>query len=135
MNPVKGSYKSSVTVNVGENKETSKRTGTITVTCGNVSKSLEVTQASQTQPVDKYLEVDIRTISFTYRENTCIVNITSNVQWDITTSASWLTVIPVSGENNTQITVAADKNEQDDKRDATVNITGNGVPPVSISVS
>ncbi|MBR5982408.1 MAG: C10 family peptidase [Bacteroidales bacterium] len=61
-------------------------------------------------------------------------NVTSNVSWTATSSASWLTVSPASGSNNGTITIVAAPNTTNAQRTATITVSGQGVTAQAISV-
>jgi hypothetical protein len=56
------------------------------------------------------------------------INVTSNVSWNASDDASWLTVSPASGSNNGTITVTAtSENSSTTSRSGIVTITGGGI--------
>lgn len=128
-------------------------TGTITATPGTYLMVLAYQRSGQTQwyyagstnypnPVfvtvvaAPTLSVSPSSISFQQTGGNQVVNITSNVSWTATSSASWLTLSPNSGTESESMIVTATANNSGSSRSATITITGNGgVPPKTITVS
>ena len=82
------------------------------------------------------LSVSPSSISFQQTGGNQVVNITSNVSWTATSSASWLSLSPNSGTESESMIVTATANNSGSSRSATITITGNGgVPPKTITVS
>lgn len=99
-----------IPIYVEENTKTTARYSTLTVTSGNKSKSITISQdAAETR-----LSVGDRTVYLSYSKsrnsNTFYIN--SNVSWRITkgSNGSWLSVTPTSGTGNGTITVSAGSN-------------------------
>jgi len=61
--------------------------------------------------------------------------ITSNTDWTVSSSASWLMVSPASGSNDSTITVTAAANTATTQRTATITVSGTGVTAQTISVT
>ena len=128
-------------------------TGTISATPGTYLMVLAYQRSGQTQwyyagstnypnPVfvtvvaAPTLSVSPSSISFQQTGGNQVVNITSNVSWTATSSASWLTLSPNSGTESESMIVTATANNSGSSRSATITITGNGgVPPKTITVS
>ena len=82
------------------------------------------------------LSVSPSSISFQQTGGNQVVNVTSNVSWTATSSASWLSLSPNSGTESESMIVTATANNSSSSRSATITITGNGgVPPKTITVS
>lgn len=82
------------------------------------------------------LSVSPSSISFQHIGGNQVVNVTSNVNWTASSSASWLTVSPNSGTESESVIIAATANNSNSSRSATITITGSGgVPPKTITVS
>lgn len=67
--------------------------------------------------------------------NNNTIRITSNVNWGITSSQSWLTVNPISGIGNRTITLSAEANPMTTERTATLTVSATGVAPKTIMVT
>lgn len=128
-------------------------TGTISATPGTYLMVLAYQRSGQTQwyyagstnypnPVfvtvvaAPTLSVSPSSISFQQTGGNQVVNITSNVSWTATSSASWLSLSPNSGTESESMIVTATANNSGSSRSATITITGSGgVPPKTITVS
>jgi uncharacterized delta-60 repeat protein len=66
--------------------------------------------------------------------STSTFNITSNINWNVTSDQYWLSISAGSGSNNSTITVTASANATNSPRTAIVTISGPGVPPRTITV-
>jgi len=65
-------------------------------------------------------EVDNQAGSFTF-------NISANIEWNVSTSNTWLQVSPISGADNQSITVTYDANDTQTERSGIIIITGSGI--------
>ena len=129
--PYTGTGYGSIWVHVDANPTSSSRTATITVKAGTASKTLTITQDAGTLTVNK------TSISLGYRNttNSASFNITSNTDWVITKTGSWLSVSKTSGTGNASITISAGKYTTG-TRNATITIkTPTGGITRTISVS
>ncbi len=81
------------------------------------------------------LTVDPTSLNYVAAGGSKTVNVTSNISWTATSSASWLTVSPTSGSNNGTITATATTNTSSSERTATITISGSGVTSQTISVT
>ena len=81
------------------------------------------------------LSISTSSMSFgaAYEQRT--FTISSNTNWTVSSSATWLTVSPSSGSNNGTITVTAAANTSTSSRTATITISGTGVTSQPISIS
>ena len=128
-------------------------TGTITATPGTYLMVLAYQRTGQTQwyyagssnypnPVfvtvvaAPTLSVSPSAISFQQTGGNQVVNVTSNISWTATSSASWLSISPNSGTESEAMIVTATVNNSNSSRSATITITGNGgVSPQTITVT
>lgn len=86
-----------------------------------------VTIISCTKKEDPVLTVDRTTIETgNINVNEPLV-ISSNIDWQITSSDSWCKVSNVTGSGNKSIAITCDDNHGDNTRTATLNITGSGL--------
>jgi 2-keto-3-deoxy-6-phosphogluconate aldolase len=67
--------------------------------------------------------------------NTTTFNINSNTNWQVTTSASWLSIDPSTGTGNSSIALKAQSNTSGIARSTTVTVTASGLSPINISVT
>lgn len=66
------------------------------------------------------------------------MNVLSNVDWNITDDADWLSITPEEGDGNAEVTMAVDENGTPDTRTATLTLTnpsGQIAAPVTITVT
>ena len=73
------------------------------------------------------LYVDTTPISFNASGESRSLYIKSNVDWDASSDASWLTVSPVSGSNDGTLILTTTANTDSNQRTATVTISGTGL--------
>ena len=107
-----------LTFTAEENDSSSSRTATITVTAGDLKKTVSVTQKGVTLTINKTsVEVDASGGTFT-------VTVTSNVDYEVTTSADWLTL---TSDNDGTLTFTAEENTTYSERTATITITAGSV--------
>lgn len=128
-------------------------TGTITVSPGTYLMELAYQREGETQwyyagssyysnPVfvtviaAPTLSVSPYYISFQQSGGTQSIEVTSNVNWTATSSASWLTISPASGTESGTIIISAAANNSSSSRTATITISGgSGVSSQTITVS
>ena len=118
VSPAAGSNDAEVTVKAEANTSTSPRTAKITVTDGETSQVIDVTQAGE----NVSLSVSKSSLSFTEAGGSESVTITSNTSWTVTSSQSWLTVSPTYGTGTKSVTIKADANTNTSSRTATVTV-------------
>jgi mannan endo-1,4-beta-mannosidase len=73
------------------------------------------------------LSVSSTSMSFPATAASSPVSITSNSNWSVSPSASWLTVAPASGSNNGTVAVSAAANTGTSNRTGTITVTGGGL--------
>jgi hypothetical protein len=128
-------------------------TGTITVSPGTYLMELAYQREGETQwyyagssnysnPVfvtviaAPTLSVSPSTITFQQSGGTQSVDVTTNVNWTATSSASWLTISPTSGTESGTIIISAAANNSSSSRTATITISGgSGVSSQTITIS
>ena len=80
-----------------------------------------------------YLATDVRQLYIIDEGDIRSINVTSNIDWTVTTSEDWVTTDLSSGSGDGQLSVTIDSNEANENRSATVTIVG-GAESVSIDV-
>lgn len=98
------------------------RVGTITVSGGNMVRTITVTQAAG-EPI---LIVSPSTQNVTSLSGSVTFAVTSNLAWTISESVIWLSVSPQSGSNNGNFTVSYDANLARTARTGQITISANG---------
>ena len=103
------------------NETTEERTGVISF-CGNgTCIPFTVTQAAGEEK--PYLSVSAENVTMPADGAKKKVNVSSNVDWKASCTASWVTVTPKSGNGNGELTITASANASDEIRTAVVKIT------------
>ena len=88
-----------------------------------------------TQNTPPSLSVSPTSLSFVSNGSTLPVAVTSNTNWTVSSSASWLTVSPASGSNNGSVSVNATANTSSSSRTATLTFKATGVTDKTVSVT
>ena len=134
VSPTSGSNNGTVTITIGENTATTQRAATISVNGTGVSaQTISITQESAASTPT--ISVSPTSMDFTATGEQKAFNITSNTNWKVSSNASWLTVSPTSGSNNSSVAVTAIENTTAISRTATVSISGTGVTTQTISIT
>lgn len=123
-----------VTFTAQENPTTSTRTANVTFSGSGVSNQVvTVTQDAGGVP---YILVNPATMNFNAAANTAQnIEITSNVAWTASSNQSWLTLSTANGSGVAVITANAADNPGTTGRNATITITGTGLPAKTIAVT
>jgi len=135
VSPASGSKNSTINVTAIENNSLSERTAIITVSAGDSTQTVNVTQAAANEVVSAWIESSSSThyggnqLSFSESSGHATIRVTSNLNWIANNPASWITISPTSGSNNgtrttqiVEITVAA--NTSASERSATITFSG-----------
>jgi hypothetical protein len=122
VNPSSGTGAVNVVINYQQNPTTQPRTGTITITGGNLTRTVTVVQAGG-QPA---LSVDQTTINVGSPAGTTTFNITANIDWTGTVSQTWARLVSASGSGSRTVTIEYDENPATQSRMATITIQGVG---------
>jgi len=133
VNPASGTGNLTVTITAAVNISVSPRTALITFAAnGTESKSLTVSQAGATA----FTNVSATTLSLAFTEgSTAFFDISSNTNWTVASTQSWLTVAPGSGFGNSKVTVTAALNPLTEARKAVVTVRANSVADKTVEVS
>ncbi len=133
LNRESGSGDATITVTAQKNPTTSSRTATITVSgTGVANKTVTVTQ----EAAPASLDVSPGTLTVGFPEgSTGNFNITSNISWTASGSASWITLSKTNGSGDATITVTAQKNPSAASRTATITVSGTGVASKTVTVT
>ena len=123
VSPSSGSKNGTVSVTAAENQTTTKRTATITVSKGEVLRTINVTQ----EGIPVILELSTSSMGFSYSGDVYSLTISSNVTWTVSSSVTWLTVSPSSGSNNGTLTVTAQANSTSSRRSGVITVRGGGI--------
>ncbi len=140
VSPTSGSNNGTLIISVSENSGNG-RSGIVTIIAEcNTTKTINVTQSGTCS-----LSLSSTTLEYNYLSGLQNVNITSNSNWTITKDASWITVLPTSGNNNRTISVSVAYNNGGDRSGIvtvsgcgttkTINVTQSGQCSLSISAT
>jgi hypothetical protein len=106
------------------------RTGTITISNGTTTKSIQVSQKPNPQ-----ITLTPASLSFSPTETAAkTVNVTAYTSWDVSTNDNWLTVTSTSTSGNGTLTVTAASNESTTPRTGTITVS-NGSTTQTVSVT
>lgn len=132
LSPKSGKDKGTVSIKVDKNIDTASRTATIIVSYGNKQTSITVSQIGWSASAS----VKPTSLSFSSKGGSSNVTITSNTDWKASTTASWITLSPTSGNGDGVLTVKADANSYSYNRSATITINyGNNKATISVTQS
>lgn len=125
-----GNGNGTVTITVDGNNDLSSRTSTIKVSYDGQLQTITLIQKAT-----EVLEVSVNNLQFASTpESTASFNITSNVNWTISSSQPWLTASINSGNGNSTIQLSVTANPNNTERTATVTVT-NGTIQKQINIS
>ena len=127
-----GKGNASITVSAKANTSTTQgRSGTIRVTNGISSYAISVTQTA----LAKKLDVNPKTVEFSSQGGSSTISVEANVEWTLTSSATWLKLSATQGKGNASITVTAEANTSTTQgRTATITLSsGSDMRKVEVS--
>ena len=128
------SGQSTVIVTFSENTAQSGRTGTITITDGTRTATVNLSQDYHI--VQHYLEASPSALTYDYVGGTKYVNINSSDNWSVTSKPTWITLSMLSGTSgNSILEVSASTNTSTDSGRTGNIVLTNGTNTISISVS
>ncbi len=123
--PTGGSGDGVVTVFYSSNSSTNNRVATISVNSGTITRNFTLTQDAMVIPPSLVITPAVRNVGYVAGCTTFAVN--SNVNWQVSSSASWLTISPSGGSNNGVFDVCFEENPATSPRSASVVVTGGGL--------
>ncbi len=107
-----GSGNHTVTIYFEQNKNTSSRTETLIFNCGDITKTVDVTQ----QGTDVSLSISSTYQNLTSSSGNFSVDVICNSSWSLAESSDWFHVSPNDGTGNTPITVYYSENKNSTPR-------------------
>lgn len=124
--PGSGSGGTIVTLTASVNNSGANRSTSLTFTDKSNTKSVSVsvTQKASSTTSDPQLTISPSSLNFAYAGGTQTINVESNTSWTVSSSQSWCTVSPASGDKNGTFTVTATGNTATSSRTAIVTIKG-----------
>lgn len=121
-----------VDLEAGENTLTKLRTATITVSSGNLTKNVEISQSAANSEIS--LSVD--NLNFASVGDCQSFNIKSNIAWTVTSDQTWCSVSPASGSGDGSVSVNVEENTSTAERTATVTVKSDaGDKTISVTQS
>ena len=124
--PKTGSGNGTSKIEFEANATGSPRTGIISVTVGSEVKQIMVTQSSS-GTTSTSLAVSPANSNVGSSSGSASFSVTSNVSWNATDNAGWLTLSPSSGSNNGTITASYSANTNSSSRTAIITTSGGGM--------
>lgn len=121
--PKSGSGNATLTANYEKNSSADSRTTTITITGGGITKTVTVIQEGAAAS----LSISPATQQVAAINDTTLLNISSNINWNITDDSPWLTLSATNGTGNDTVKAIFSKNTSSDSRTATITVSGNGI--------
>ena len=115
-----------VTVTADDNPDLEARTATITVTAGELTKTVAVTQAAGESAPDYSLVVDKTELEFVAEGAEATFTVTSNQDWTASADQDWVELTPAAGEASDEavaVRVITTANELLEARTATITVT------------
>lgn len=133
VSPMSGASSQQVTVSASRNTTREDRTAVLSVKGGSLpARMVTITQKRVEENYNLSVNTDV--LDYDNKGGTKNFIITSNTSWEIT-CPGWCKLSMKSGKGNATISVTADKNTTTQERTGNIQISGEGVGVVSISVS
>ncbi|MCT4644735.1 MAG: hypothetical protein N4A74_07100 [Carboxylicivirga sp.] len=126
--PASGSGNGTVGISCSTNTSTNYRNGTVTITGGGISKTVNISQAGAIPP--EYLNVSPLNILFNEYSSSHYVLVDSNVNWTVSNNVFWLSVSPSSGSNVGSFKIQSQTNLGLGSRNGTITVSGGGITKV-----
>lgn len=118
-----GNGSKTITCSIAANTQSQTRTAIITVSAGNFSKTVTVTQEGKAEIIPN-LSVSPESLSVTADDQTSSFSISSNTDWTISSNQAWCTPSETSGSGNKTITCSIVANTQSQARTAAITVSG-----------
>ena len=116
-----GSHTQMIDINIIENPMAFDRTGQFTVSSLDGTISVTVTIHQEAAPPDLVLSPDLHELHAL--AGNISLNLISNTEWQVSTTADWLTISPETGIGNSSIRIDFEANETNAIRSAMVTAT------------
>jgi hypothetical protein len=123
VNPISGTRDTTVTVTVQENLSTISRNGTVSVSGKGITRTVAISQSGAAA----ILTVSPSSLSFGFSSASASFSVRANVSWTASDTLSWVVVSPVSGSQDTTVTVTVAANPSITPRSGTLTVTGGGL--------
>ena len=126
-----GSGNDGVTVTVTASQSLQDRSGSITISSGNLTRTVSVAQ----RKLVPTLTASTSTLTVGATGGAQSLTITSNTTWNASENSDFVSLSPASGSGNGTITVTCLANSQSSSRTASITLTGNGMAALTISLT
>lgn len=100
-----------------------------------VADGISCIQSFQAINSESFLSVSPANINVSATGGSSTVSVTSNTNWNASSSASWLTLSPGSGTNNGTLTANYQANSSTQSRTAIITVSGAGVSSQTVNVT
>ena len=107
-----------VTLVATENTSRESRTATLTVQSGEITKKIEVSQSAK----NPEFSLDTNNIEFASNSGSKSFTINSNTSWTVSSSQTWCSVSPTSGNGGGSVTVKVEENTSISERTAIITV-------------
>ncbi len=132
LSPTSGSGNGTLMINYDENTDLTERNGTITLTApGCPDVNIMVNQ----QGASAVLSVDPTMITVNAPAGTESLDITSNKDWTLETSETWITLSTDNGSNNATVNFDYEENTDVATRTGTITLSAPGCADINITVN
>ncbi|MDZ7898522.1 MAG: BACON domain-containing carbohydrate-binding protein [Arcicella sp.] len=120
-----GSFNNSFTLKITANPDTGTRRGRVTLTAGNLTKSIIIAQKGVGQPYLTVSPDSITTITFVGAEYRVVTG--SNVRLRLSKNVNWITTDPVTDINNGSFGLRIEANPDTATRRGVLTVSGQGI--------
>lgn len=129
-----GAGDGTITLTYDENLTINARSEVIDISGSNGVSALQIVVNQEAS--DRFMDADPTTFDVGPDAGSVVVNITSNIDWFVSTSSLWFNIDPAAGgTGNGTLTINYDENNTLDPRTGTIRLFGVGVPDIIITVN
>jgi|GEM_PF-5913140 len=114
-----GEGSATLSITAQANPDTSSRTVSLTLSGGGLSRTLTLFQPG----TPAYLTVPADTVELPAAGESRTLPIASNLSWQVSGAASWLSLAPLTGKGSQEIALSAPANEGSGPRNCTLTVT------------
>ena len=118
VSPEMGTGRDSIYIHVQENTVATERQAVISVTAGNKTKEIKVSQSGR----DASLSVSSNYFSVSPERNTYELQINTNQSWTLSSNQSWCTVSSSSGNGDNTVSFTVTENTTEEERTAVLTV-------------
>lgn len=123
INPSNGNGNGLFIVRYEANTSSSPRSGDIQVSGGGITRVLNITQ----QGILPELNISTTAVDFERAGGDKTINISSNINWIITSDQAWVSASPVGGSGNSSVQIRCNANQNITSRMAVITVAGGGL--------